>query len=161
MKKLMLLCAAGIALLAGCSTTGTAPQLTPAQIVAIACPPVEQAITAYQTLTASMPTNAQAVKANAILTIAQPIVTSTCTAGASVSTANVQAFAETVLPALGTIAGTLPLPPATLAGIQGGLIAAEIAVGAAGVVEANIKAAQAASAASGASAASAPAAASQ
>jgi hypothetical protein len=148
MKKLMLLCAAGIAMLAGCASTGSAPQLTPAQVVAIACPPVQQAISAYIALDQSMPTNADAIKAEAILTVAQPIVTATCTAGANVSTANVEAFASTVLPALGTIAGTLPLPPATLAGIQGGLIAAEIAVGAAGVVESNIKAAQAASAAS-------------
>jgi hypothetical protein len=156
MKKLFAALAAGLALLAfsGCASTGSQPQLTPAQIVAIACPPVQQAISAYIALDQSMPTNADAIKAEAILTVAQPIVTATCTAGANVSTANIEVFAQTVLPALGTIAGTLPLPPATLAGIEGGLVAAEIAVGAAGVVEANIKAAQ--TAASGVPAASAP-----
>jgi hypothetical protein len=60
----------------------------------------------------------------------------------NVSVANVQTFAQTVLPALAQVAGSLPIPPAQLAQVQAGLIAAEIAVGAVGVVQQQIQAAQ-------------------
>ncbi len=46
---------------------------------------------------------------------------------------NVQDFAQSALPPLGQIAGTLPLDPATLKGVHYGLTAAETAIGVAGV----------------------------
>lgn len=134
---------ASLALMAGCATTGgnAPPQLQPSQVLAIACPPVQASITQFEALDATLPTVPVAVKAKAALEKIQPAVTAACAAGATVSIANVQAFAQTVLPALGQVAGSLPLPPAQLAQVQAGLVAAEIAVGAIGVVEQQIKAA--------------------
>lgn len=132
-----------LALVAGCATTGgnAPPQLQPGQVLAIACPPVQASIVQFEALDATLPTVTAAVKAKAALEQIQPAVTAACAAGATVSIANVQAFAQTVLPALGQVAGSLPLPPAQLAQVQAGLVAAEIAVGAIGVVEQQIKAA--------------------
>jgi len=150
MKKLMLLAAGIVASIAfaGCASTSSQPQLTPAQIIAIACPPIEAAVTQFITLDATMPTVPAAIASEALLNEVKAPVAAACTAGATISTTNVQAFATTVLPVLGTVAGTLPLPPTTMAEVQAGLVAAEIAVGAAGVVEQQIAAAQAANAAS-------------
>lgn len=136
-----------LALFAGCASPGSAPQMTPAQIFQIACPPVQAAITEFTALDASLPASAQTGVVETDLKLAAPVVAAACTAGATVSVANVTAFAQTVLPVLGTVAGTLPLPPATMAEVQAGLIAAEIAVGVAGTVESNIAAAKAANAA--------------
>lgn len=116
--------------------------IPPGQILAIACPPVQAAIVQFEALDATLPNVPSAVKAKAALEQIQPTVTAACAVGATVSVANVQAFAQTVLPALGQVAGSLPLPPAQLAQVQAGLVAAEIAVGAIGVVQAQIQAAQ-------------------
>jgi len=136
------LCVALFVVLAGCASNAPKP-LTPAQIVSIACPPVQAAIVQFKALDATMPADPVAVKAEAALTKVQPVVAAACAAGANVDATSLQAFAQTVLPALGQVAGALPLPPQQLAQIQAGLIAAEIAVGAVGVVEQQIKAAQA------------------
>jgi hypothetical protein len=149
-----------VAALSGCAMGGP-QQLTPAQIITIACPPIQAALVQFETIDASLaPSLPAAATAAAALKIAQAPVAAACTAGASISTANVQAFATTVLPALGTIAGTLPMPASTQAEIQGGLLLAETAVGVVGVVQAQIDAAKAAAAPVSASApvASAPAA---
>jgi|SRR5690348_10748470 len=131
-------CVAG---LSGCATNQP-ESIPPAQVLAIACPPVQAAIVQFEALDATLPTVPAAVKAGAVLKQIQPTVAAACAAGTNVSVANVQAFAQSVLPALGQIAGSLPLPPAQLAQVQAGLVAAEIAVGAIGVVQAQIQAAQ-------------------
>lgn len=141
----VLMCIFAIALafvLPACTTGGTKP-LAPAQVFAIACPPIQASIVQFEALDATLTTPA-AQKAQAQLQQLQPVVAAACTAGATVSTANVQAFAQTVLPALGQIAGSLPLKPAQLQQVQAGLVAAEIAIGVAGTVEQQIQAAQAA-----------------
>ena len=139
----LIVCAFG---LAGCASNQS-ESIPPGQILAIACPPVQAAIVQFEALDATLPTVPAAVKAKAALEQIQPTVTAACAAGATVSVANVQAFAQTVLPALGQVAGSLPLPPAQLAKVQAGLVAAEIAVGAIGVVQQQIQAAQNAKAA--------------
>jgi hypothetical protein len=92
-------------------------------------------VTQFIALDATMPTLPAAVQAEAILKEAQPPLTAACTAGATVTLANVQDLATKVLPAVATVMATIPVPPATQAAIQAGLVAAEIAVGAAGVIE--------------------------
>jgi hypothetical protein len=149
------LIAAAAAFLPGCATTSAQP-VTPAQGITAACPPIQAAITQFEVLDASLPTVKAAADAEAALKQIQPVVAAACASGATVSTANVQAFAATVLPVLGQIAGSLPLPPAQLAQIQAGLVVAEVAVGAVGVVEQQIQAAQAANGVPAAAATSAP-----
>lgn len=144
--------AALVLFLSACASNAPKP-LPPAQVFQIACPPIQAAIVQFEAVDASLVGNAKAQAAGAALVKIQPMVAAACAAGATVSVANVTAFAQTVLPALGTIAGTLPLPPAQLAQVQAGLVAAEIAVGTAGVVEAQMKAAQAAQAPAAASSA--------
>lgn len=151
MAMVVVAIAFSLALMAGCATD-TAKQVQPSQVLAIACPPVQASIVQFEALDATLPTVPAAVKAKAVLEKIQPTVAAACAAGANVSIANVQAFAQTVLPALGQVAGSLPLPPAQLAQVQAGLVAAEIAAGAIGVVEQQIKDAHAAPA----SASSAP-----
>jgi hypothetical protein len=135
----VLLCAVFIT---GCAANQPKP-LTPAQIMAVACPQIESAMLQFEVIDASLATPA-GLKAQKLLVQAQPIVHSACAAGATVSADSIQAFAQTVLPALGQVAGTLPLPPQQLAQVQAGLVVAEIAVGAVGVVEQQIQSAQAA-----------------
>ncbi|MFZ0872165.1 MAG: hypothetical protein WAM90_15750 [Rhodanobacter sp.] len=148
--KTMIVAFVAAMLIAACATT--APQsLSPAQVISIACPPIQAAITQFEAIDATLPGVPAAVKAEADLQKLQPVVTAACASGATVSTASVQAFAQSVLPVLGQIAGSLPLPPAQLAQVQAGLVAAEIAVGAAGVVEQQIQAAKTAAVATPAS----------
>lgn len=128
-------------LVTGCASNQP-ESIPPAQVLAIACPPVQAAIVQFEALDATLPNVPAAVKAGATLKQIEPTVAAACTAGAAVNVANVQAFAQTVLPALGQIAGTLPLPPDKLAQVQAGLVAAEIAVGAINVVQAQVQAAQ-------------------
>lgn len=149
--KSMLRLAAGFALsalfaLAGCSTAPGTAQLTPQQIIAIACPPIQGAVTQFIALDATMPTLPAAVQAEAILKEVQPPLAAACTSGATVTIANVQDLATKVLPAIGTVLITIPMPPATQAAIQAGLVGAEIAVGAAGVIEQQVAAQKAAAA---------------
>jgi len=134
----LIVCAFG---LAGCASNQP-ESIPPAQVLAIACPPAQAAIVQFEALDATLPTVPAAVKAGATLKQIQPTVAAACAAGATVSVTNVQAFAQTVLPALGQVAGSLPLPPAQLAQVQAGLVAAEIAVGAIGVVQQQVQTAQ-------------------
>jgi len=132
-----------IGLCAGCATNGAQP-LSPAQIAAVACPPIQAAITQFEVLDASLPGVPVAQKAEADLQALQPIVAAACATGATITSTNIQAVAQTVLPALGRILATLPIPAVQQAQIQAGLVAAEIAVGAAGVIEQQIQAAKSA-----------------
>lgn len=131
-----------IGLCSGCATNASKVDL--GQAFAVACPAVQTAIVQFELIDGTLVGNAEAAKADALLVKIQPSVEAACKAGATISTENTQDFAQTVLPALGQIAGTLPLPPAQLAQIQSALVVAEVAVGAVGVVEAQIHAAQAA-----------------
>lgn len=65
-------------------------------------------------------------------------------AAPTVDVSSIQALVTTGLPALGHLAGTLPLPAAQQAEVQAALVVAETAAGVAGVVEQQIKAAQSA-----------------
>lgn len=132
----MLVCALG---LSAC-TANQAQPIPPAQVMAIACPPTLAAIAQFQALNATLPNDPQAVKASAELAKIQPVVTGACAAGVNVSVANVQAFAQTVLPALGAIAASLPIKPAQLTQIEAGLTAAQIAVGTISAIQAAQKA---------------------
>lgn len=136
-----------LVLMAGCA--GNAPKpLSPQQIAAIACPQINLAVTqltAFNAVAEANPsTKAFATKANTDLIAAQPTIAAVCAAGATVTATNLQALAQQALPALGTIVGTLPLPPAQQAQVQGALVLAETAMGLAGVVEQQIQAAKAA-----------------
>lgn len=158
MKRLTaLLCTLVLAVMAtGCATTGASttgpakPNLTPAQVMQIACPPIQTAIVQFQGLTATLlltnPAGTKALKAQNLLAQAQPIVASACAAGASVDTSSVTAFAQSVLPIVAQAAGTLPLKPDQLAQVQAGLLAAQVAIGVVNVVESSIATGQQAAA---------------
>ncbi|OOG61434.1 hypothetical protein B0E46_15770 [Rhodanobacter sp. B04] len=145
--KTMIVALVAMLLLAACATTGPKP-LSPAQIAAVACPQINLAmtqLTAFNAVAEANPaTKAFATKANADLIAAQPTIAAVCAAGATVTATNVQALAQQALPALGTIVGTLPLPPTQQAQVQGALVLAETAMGLAGVVEQQIQAAKSA-----------------
>jgi len=138
------------AILTGCA--GNAPKpLAPAQIAAIACPQLNlvhtQLVAFNAALEADPSTAATGKQAQAQLDAIHPIVQSVCNGASAAPTVNlssIQALITTGLPALGHLAGTLPLPPAQQAQVQAALVVAETAAGVAGVVEQQIKAAQSA-----------------
>lgn len=136
-----------LALFSGCSSSTVKP-LSPAQVAAIACPQINLAVTQLKAFNAVLVVNpataAFGAKATADLAAAQPVVDAVCAAGATVTATNLQALLSQGLPALGTLVGSLPLPAAQEAQIQGALVLAETAAGLVGVVEQQIKAAQAA-----------------
>lgn len=142
-----------LALLSGC---GVKPQpINPAQIAAVACPQLNlvhsQLVALNAALEADPATAAAGKQAQAQLDAVHPIVTAVCNgaqAAPAVSLASLQALVTTGLPALGHLAGTLPLPPAQQAQVQAALVVAETAVGIVGVVQQQVSAAQPASAAS-------------
>ncbi|MFC4526399.1 hypothetical protein ISN76_12995 [Dyella halodurans] len=154
--KLMIvaLMVACVALFAGCATNAAQP-LSPAQVAAVACPQLKLVGTQLQAFNSVLigdpATQALGTKANADLAAIAPAVDAVCAAGATVTATNLQALAQQALPALGAIVGSLPLPPAQEAQIQGALVLAETAAGLVGVVESQIKAAQAAPAAAASS----------
>jgi hypothetical protein len=161
MKK-SLLFAAGIvalaisvAMIGGCATQG-AGQLTPTQVAQLACPAIQSANGQLIALTDALPESPIAEKANDILTDLQKPLVAACAATGTITATEIQGLAQQVLPAIGSVLITIPLPPSTQAAIQGGLVAAEVLVGAAGVIEQQITAAKAAQAASAPAAASAP-----
>lgn len=140
-----------IGLCAGCAPN--VKPLTPAQIAGIACPQLNLAHTQLVALNAVLEadpaTAAIGAKAATQLAAIQPIVAAVCSGAAAapeVDTSSIQALIQTGLPALGYLAGSLPIPPAQQAQIQAALVVAETAVGVAGVVEQQIQAAKAASA---------------
>lgn len=161
MKSKLMLLAAGLVAFALSACNGSAPtvpQLTPAQFVAAVCPSVNQALLVAPTLTALIPAAGQADVA-----AATPIVKAACAEGATVSTATVTQFVQTVFPAVSAVVGAAPdtvLSPTLKSQIQGAILLADLGVGAVTAVQ--TAAAQAASApASAPAAASAPVAASQ
>ncbi|MFM0155711.1 hypothetical protein [Paraburkholderia sediminicola] len=158
-RTLMLLAAALVALtLAACGTTQPI-KLTPAQFFAIACPPVQQALTLAPTLGAAIPASVQAQ-----LPATMKLANTTCAVGATVSTASVQQFVNTAIPAANAIAQAAPdnvLSSDQKQKIAGFALLAELVVDTATAIATNAAAAQAASSsaatpASASSAASTP-----
>lgn len=144
------LVAACFAMLAGCATSGAKP-LSPQQIAAIACPQLNlvhtQLVAFNAALEADPATAATGKQAQAQLDAVHPIVAAVCNgaqAAPAVDLSSIQALITTGLPALGHLAGSLPLPPTQQAQVQAALVVAETAAGVVGVVEQQIKAAQAA-----------------
>ena len=141
-----------VALIGLCAGCGVKPQpLTPAQIATIACPQLDLVHTQLAVLNAALkadPATADiGAKADAQLAIAHAVVTKVCNGAAAapaVDASSIQALIHTGLPALGYLAGSLPLPPSQQAQVQAALVVAETAVGVAGVVEQQIKASHAA-----------------
>ena len=137
-----------LVLLSGC---GVKPRpINPAQIAAVACPQLNlvhtQLVAFNAALEADPKTATAGQQAQAQLDAIHPIVTAVCNGAASapaVDASNIQALISTGLPALGHLAGSLPLPPAQQAQVQAALVVAETAVGVVGVVEQQIRAAQA------------------
>ena len=125
-------------LLVACSTTGGTTAATPAQVAAAVCPVVQADLATYQALFAAQTDVASSAKISADLAKAQPIVAALCTNGATVSTASIQAFAQTALPALADTINYLPLTAAQKAKVVQDLTIAEVAVGVAGVVAAQL-----------------------
>jgi hypothetical protein len=132
----------------GCSSNAPKP-LSPAQIAAIACPQlnlVHTQLVAFNTALEAVPATAAAgAKAASQLAAVQPIVAAVCTdaaAAPTVDASSIQSLISTGLPALGYLVGSLPLPASQQAQIQAALVLAETAAGVAGVVEAQVKAAQ-------------------
>jgi len=138
-----------LVLISGCA--GNAPKpLSPQQIAAIACPQLNlvhtQLVAFNAALEADPATAATGKQAQAQLDAIHPIVAAVCngaSAAPAVDLSSIQALISTGLPALGHLAGSLPLPPAQQAEVQAALVVAETAAGVAGVVEQQIKAAQA------------------
>jgi hypothetical protein len=138
-----------LSLFAGCASTTPKP-LTPQKIAAIACPQLNLVHSQFVAFNAALEANpATAVtgaKASASLAAVQPIIAAVCNGAAaapSVDISSIQALIQTGLPTLGALAGSLPLPPAQEAQVQAALVLAETAAGVVGVVEQQIKAAQA------------------
>ena len=150
MKIRILIVALAAMILGACA--GNAPKpLTPAQIAAIACPQlnlVHAQLSAMNAVLVADPATAPiGAKATAQLAVVHPIVTAMCNgaiAMPNVSVANIQALIQTGLPALGSLAGSLPLAPVQQAQVQAALVVAETAAGVVGVVEQQIQAAKAA-----------------
>lgn len=141
MLKKIAVVLAGVAMLA-VAACANAPTLTPAQIATALCVPANQTILTVNTFAANNPSDVNAALAVVALKKVQPTITAACTAIPTVTADNVQDLITTGLPALGTIVGMLPLPPATMNQIQDGFLAAELVAGLADVVVTNIKAAQ-------------------
>jgi hypothetical protein len=96
MKKLMLLCAAGVAMLAGCAST--APKLSPAQVAAIVCPSVKSEL---QTLSlAGVFTGGAADTLNKQV---MPDVNAVCDIGATITDAKLQTLANAAFPLVTSI----------------------------------------------------------
>lgn len=129
------------ALFAGCAGT-----VTPAQIAATLCTPVDTAVSTITTLVATNPADASLATAAAALKKVQPTINAVCTSATVVTSDNVQTLITVGLPAIGTILGTLPLPAATLTTIETDFTLAEQAIDIVDVVVSNIKAAQTVSA---------------
>lgn len=142
--------ALAIALVGLCAGCGVKPQpLTPQQIATIACPQLDLVHTQLTVLNAGLEadpaTAAMGAKAAAQLAIVHAVVTKVCNGAAAapaVDASSIQALVQTGLPALGYLAGALPLPPPQHAQVQAALTVAETAAGVVGVVEQQIKAAQ-------------------
>ena len=151
MSSLVLAAAIALVMLcAGCATSGPKP-LNPGQIAAIACPQLNlvhsQFVALNTALEANPATAATGAKAAASLAAVQPIVAAVCNGASAMPTvdaSSIQALIQTGLPALSTLAGSLPLTPVQQAQVQAALVVAETAAGVAGVVEQQIKAAQSA-----------------
>lgn len=128
-------------LMTACTTPGgsSASGATPAQIAAAVCPIVQTDLTTYQALFASGNVVPNSAKISADLAKAEPVVAALCAAGATVSVANVQAFANTALPALADTINYLPLSASQKSKILQDLSIAELAVGVVGVVESQIQ----------------------
>jgi len=152
MKAKMFMAAVSILLLGMIAGCGVKPQpLTPAQIATIACPQLNLVHTQLSVLNAALKADPATAdlgnKADAQLAVAHAIVTKVCNGAAAapmVDASSIQALVQTGLPALGFLAGSLPLPPAQQAQVQAALVLAETASGVVGVVEAQIAAAKAA-----------------
>lgn len=123
--------------LGACSTT-----ITPAQIAATLCTPIDTAVSTVTTLVATNPVDAKLATAAAALKKVQPTINAVCSSAAVVTSDSVQTLITVGLPAIGTILGTLPLPAATLANIETDFTLAEQAIDLVDVVVSNIKAAQ-------------------
>lgn len=148
----ILVMAMAVALIGLCAGCGVKPQtLSPQQIATIACPQLDLVHSQLSLLNAALEadpaTAALGHKADAQLAIAHAVVTKVCngaSAAPAVDASSIQELIQTGLPALGYLAGTLPIPPAQQTQIQAALVLAETAAGVVGVVEAQIKAVQAA-----------------
>lgn len=152
--------AMAVALIGLCAGCGVKPQpLTPQQIATIACPQLDLVHTQLAALNAALEADPATAdlgrKADAQLAVAHAVVTKVCngaSAAPAVDASSIQSLVKTGLPALAYLAGSLPIPPAQQAQVQAALVIAETAAGVVGVVEAQIKAAQAAPASSSSSA---------
>lgn len=148
----ILVMAMAVALIGLCAGCGVKPQpLNPQQIAAIACPQLNlvhtQLVAFNAALEADPATAAIGKQAQAQIDAVHPIVAAVCNAAQAapaVDLSSIQALISTGLPALGHLAGTLPLPPAQQAQVQAALVVVETAAGVVGVVEQQFKAAQAA-----------------
>lgn len=148
----ILVMAMAVALIGLCAGCGVKPQpLTPQQIATIACPQLDLVHTQLAALNAALEADPATAdlghKADAQLAVAHGVVTKVCngaSAAPAVDASSIQALVQTGLPALAYLAGSLPIPPTQQAQVQAALVLAETAAGVVGVVEAQVKAAQAA-----------------
>jgi hypothetical protein len=130
----------------GCSTgpgTQTAADLQ-AQI-AIVCPIFQTTLSQVSVIagaaSASSPVYA---RIQTDLAKAQPVIAQACAANAQINATTIQSLAQTALPAISDLVGSLNLPASQVTQIQTSLVTAEVALNIAGVVESQIQAAQAA-----------------
>lgn len=140
----ILVMAMAVALIGLCAGCGVKPQpLTPQQIATIACPQLDLVHTQIAAFNAVLKADPAMVDLDSKAHDALVKVCKGASAAPSVDASSIHALVQTGLPAFAYLAGLLPLPPAQQAQIQDALVIAETAAGVVGVVEAQIKAAQA------------------
>ncbi|GGA00358.1 hypothetical protein [Dyella caseinilytica] len=135
----------GIGSLDGCATLQA--DQSKAELVCSNLSSVNATFTAFNNVLIAEPaTKVIGTKAAADLAAAQAPIQALCANVGIVTDTQITGALQQVLPAIAAIVATLPLPAATQASIQGGLVAAEGVVGLAGLFESQLQAAQAAKA---------------
>lgn len=129
---------ASIGMLYGCTTIG-AQTVTPQQIATNICPVAKTDLQVFQTTFANDAGDKNAQTIAKDIGKAEPAYDALCADLSNVSTANLNAFAQTGLPALADLVNYLPLTAAQKTKISNDFLLAETALGLAGVVESIIK----------------------
>lgn len=144
-----------VVLVSGCATNSTQTAADLQAQVAIACPALQATFAQVSVIAGSVAaTSPIYAKLQADIAKAQPVVTAACAANAAIDASTITSLANTALPAISDLVGSLNLPTAKVQQLQTVLVTAEVALNIAGVVESQIAAAQAANSGATAPAAS-------
>lgn len=130
--------------LAGCKTVGAIKPPSPAQIAQTVCPVVQLDLAALQGGLAALTADPRAVTLAGKIAFIRPAVDAKCVAAETVTSADLQSFAQLAIPTMADVVAYLPLTPAQKTKYTNDLKLAQVALGVAGLVEQQIQAAQAA-----------------